>query len=99
MRGRDGCPGQKPAFNGQGTRNGTIASCNCCSTVMQSLSWFSTYMEVEMLQLTRWLPLFSFRPERQSFPRTHGGPSQWVTALWRSACQHAERPERVVPYC
>lgn len=23
----------------------------------------------------------------------------WLQALWHQACQHAERPDRVVPYC
>lgn len=52
-----------------------------------------------MLQLTRWLPLLSFRAELQWSPGPNLQPRQWLITLWNSACRHAERPERVVPYC
>ena len=56
-------------------------------------------MEVEMLHLTRLLPLHSCRAEGQWSRGPNLHPRQWVITLWRSACRHAERPERVVPYC
>lgn len=65
---------------------------------MQSLPWFKTHMEVDMLQLARLLPLFSVRPEVRRPSSGNWRPGQSIITLWRSACRHAERPDRVVPY-
>jgi hypothetical protein len=65
---------------------------------MQSLPWFKTHMEVDMLQLTRLLPLFSVRTEVRRPSSGNWRPGQLAITLWRSACRHAERPDRVVPY-
>lgn len=65
---------------------------------MQSIPWFSTHMEIDMLQLTRSLSWFTVRTEAR-LPASGHWPRQLFITLWRSACHHAERPDRVVPYC
>lgn len=52
-----------------------------------------------MFQLTRFVPLLTVRAEVRRPLLGNWRPGQLFITLWRSACRHAERPDRVVPYC
>lgn len=52
-----------------------------------------------MLQLTRALPWLTVRAGVRLPTPGNWRPNLLLITLWHSACRHAERPDRVVPYC
>lgn len=45
------------------------------------------------------LPRSVRRPLTITLPHMARRARTWLQALWHQACHHAERPDRVVPYC